>query len=67
VKITASGSRLSADLALRDGPEYSDVPPRTRERFRFLAENGADIIAASIPTSAGIDAERRGSDCLQLG
>jgi hypothetical protein len=36
--------------ALHDGLEYSDVPPaRTRARFRFLAENGADIVFGHHP------------------
>ena len=36
--------------ALHDGLEYSDVPPtKTRERFRFLAEYGADIVVGHHP------------------
>ena len=36
--------------ALHDGIEYSDVPPAsTRMRFRFLAENGADIVVGHHP------------------
>lgn len=46
-------ARANADLiiaTLHDGLEYSDVPPaRTRARFRFLAENGADIVVGHHP------------------
>jgi hypothetical protein len=46
-------ARAQADLviaALHDGIEYSDVPPSaTRARFRFLAENGADIVFGHHP------------------
>ena len=48
-----TAARAGADLviaALHDGLEYSDVPPRrTRARFRFLAENGADIVVGHHP------------------
>ena len=48
-----SRARTSCDVlvaALHDGLEYSDVPPRkTRERLRFLAENGADIVVGHHP------------------
>jgi Bacterial capsule synthesis protein PGA_cap len=48
-----SRARESCDIlvaALHDGLEYSDVPPtKTRERFRFLAENGADIVIGHHP------------------
>ena len=46
-------ARAGADFvvaALHDGLEYSDVPPsETRARFRFLAENGADIVVGHHP------------------
>lgn len=46
-------ARRQADIvvaALHDGLEYSDVPPsETRARFRFLAENGADIVVGHHP------------------
>jgi hypothetical protein len=46
-------ARAHADIviaALHDGLEYSDVPPsRTRSRFRFLAENGADVVVGHHP------------------
>jgi hypothetical protein len=46
-------ARAGADLvvaALHDGLEYSDVPPsQTRRRFRFLAENGADVVVGHHP------------------
>jgi poly-gamma-glutamate capsule biosynthesis protein CapA/YwtB (metallophosphatase superfamily) len=46
-------ARAGADLViavLHDGLEYSDVPPaKTRGRFRFLAENGADIVIGHHP------------------
>jgi poly-gamma-glutamate capsule biosynthesis protein CapA/YwtB (metallophosphatase superfamily) len=46
-------ARAGADVviaALHDGLEYSDVPPtETRGRFRFLAENGADIVVGHHP------------------
>jgi poly-gamma-glutamate synthesis protein (capsule biosynthesis protein) len=46
-------ARNDADLiiaALHGGLEYSDVPPsETRARFRFLAENGADIVVGHHP------------------
>jgi hypothetical protein len=46
-------ARANSDLviaALHDGLEYSDVPPsKTRARFRFLAENGADIVIGHHP------------------
>jgi poly-gamma-glutamate synthesis protein (capsule biosynthesis protein) len=46
-------ARAGADVviaALHDGLEYSDVPPaRTRGRFHFLAENGADIVMGHHP------------------
>jgi poly-gamma-glutamate capsule biosynthesis protein CapA/YwtB (metallophosphatase superfamily) len=46
-------ARAGADIviaALHDGLEYSDVPPsKTRARFRFLAENGADIVVGHHP------------------
>jgi poly-gamma-glutamate synthesis protein (capsule biosynthesis protein) len=46
-------ARARADLviaALHGGLEYSDVPPsETRARFRFLAENGADIVVGHHP------------------
>jgi poly-gamma-glutamate capsule biosynthesis protein CapA/YwtB (metallophosphatase superfamily) len=46
-------ARAGADLviaALHGGLEYSDVPPsETRARFRFLAENGADIVVGHHP------------------
>ena len=48
-----AAARKEADLViatLHDGLEYSDVPPsRTRARFRFLAENGADIVVGHHP------------------
>jgi poly-gamma-glutamate capsule biosynthesis protein CapA/YwtB (metallophosphatase superfamily) len=48
-----ASARAGADLviaALHDGLEYSDVPPsETRARFRFLAENGADIVVGHHP------------------
>lgn len=48
-----TAARANADIviaALHDGLEYSDVPPaRTRSRFRFLAENGADIVIGHHP------------------
>lgn len=48
-----AAARAKADIviaALHDGLEYSDVPPaRTRSRFRFLAENGADIVIGHHP------------------
>lgn len=48
-----TAARANADIviaALHDGLEYSDVPPmRTRSRFRFLAENGADIVVGHHP------------------
>lgn len=46
-------ARANADIViavLHDGLEYSDVPPaETRSRFRFLAENGADIVIGHHP------------------
>lgn len=46
-------ARAKADVviaALHDGLEYSDVPPaKVRARFRFLAENGADIVVGHHP------------------
>lgn len=46
-------ARAGADLviaALHDGLEYSDVPPsQTKKKFRFLAENGADIVIGHHP------------------
>jgi poly-gamma-glutamate capsule biosynthesis protein CapA/YwtB (metallophosphatase superfamily) len=46
-------ARAGADLViavLHGGLEYSDVPPtHTRMRFRFLAENGADIVVGHHP------------------
>jgi hypothetical protein len=46
-------ARAESDIviaALHDGLEYSDVPPaKTRSRFRFLAENGADIVIGHHP------------------
>ena len=46
-------ARATADVViavLHDGLEYSDVPPvETRSRFRFLAENGADIVIGHHP------------------
>ena len=46
-------ARANADIviaSLHDGLEYSDVPPsQTRQRFRFLAENGADIVFGHHP------------------
>jgi hypothetical protein len=46
-------ARRQSDLvvaALHDGLEYSDVPPsETRARFRFLAENGADVVVGHHP------------------
>jgi poly-gamma-glutamate synthesis protein (capsule biosynthesis protein) len=46
-------ARAGADIviaALHDGLEFSDVPPRlTRNRFRFLAQNGADIVVGHHP------------------
>lgn len=46
-------ARAKSDIviaALHDGLEYSDVPPaKTRSRFRFLAENGADIVIGHHP------------------
>ena len=46
-------ARAGADFviaALHDGLEYSDVPPsETRRRFRFLAENGADLVIGHHP------------------
>jgi poly-gamma-glutamate capsule biosynthesis protein CapA/YwtB (metallophosphatase superfamily) len=46
-------ARESCDVlvaALHDGLEYSDLPPRrTRARFRFMAENGADIVIGHHP------------------
>jgi poly-gamma-glutamate synthesis protein (capsule biosynthesis protein) len=48
-----TAARAKADIviaALHDGLEYSDVPPaRTRSRFRFLAENGADVVVGHHP------------------
>jgi poly-gamma-glutamate synthesis protein (capsule biosynthesis protein) len=48
-----TAARQGADFviaALHDGLEYSDVPPaRTRARFRFLAENGADVVIGHHP------------------
>ena len=48
-----SRARAGADIviaALHDGLEYSDVPPsQTRKRYRFLAENGADIVIGHHP------------------
>jgi poly-gamma-glutamate capsule biosynthesis protein CapA/YwtB (metallophosphatase superfamily) len=48
-----AAARAKADIviaALHDGLEYSDVPPvKTRSRFRFLAENGADIVIGHHP------------------
>jgi poly-gamma-glutamate capsule biosynthesis protein CapA/YwtB (metallophosphatase superfamily) len=48
-----AAARANADLVLavlHDGLEYSDVPPTTtRRRFRFLAENGADIVIGHHP------------------
>jgi hypothetical protein len=48
-----AAARAEADLViatLHDGLEYSDVPPATtRARFRFLAENGADIVVGHHP------------------
>ncbi len=48
-----SVARADADFVvavLHDGLEYSDVPPtQTRKRFRFLAENGADIVIGHHP------------------
>jgi poly-gamma-glutamate capsule biosynthesis protein CapA/YwtB (metallophosphatase superfamily) len=46
-------ARANADIViaiLHDGLEYSDVPPaKTRSRFRYLAENGADIVIGHHP------------------
>jgi hypothetical protein len=46
-------ARASADFvvaALHDGLEYSDVPPSAvRAKFRYLAENGADIVVGHHP------------------
>jgi len=46
-------ARANADFviaALHDGLEYSDVPPvSTRARYRFLAENGADLVVGHHP------------------
>ena len=46
-------ARPHADVViavLHDGLEYSDVPPSdTRARFRFLAENGADLVVGHHP------------------
>jgi hypothetical protein len=46
-------ARAKSDIviaALHDGLEYSDVPPaKTRSRFHFLAENGADIVIGHHP------------------
>jgi poly-gamma-glutamate synthesis protein (capsule biosynthesis protein) len=48
-----SEARSSCDIlvaALHDGLEYSDVPPsQTRERLRFLAGHGADIVVGHHP------------------
>jgi hypothetical protein len=48
-----SRARSSCDIlvaALHDGLEYSDVPPtQTRERLRFLADHGADIVVGHHP------------------
>jgi len=48
-----SSARARADIviaALHQGVEYSDVPPSdTRALFRFLAENGADIVVGHHP------------------
>ncbi|MPZ76515.1 MAG: hypothetical protein GEU77_08315 [Deltaproteobacteria bacterium] len=48
-----SSARADADFViavLHDGLEYSDVPPtETRTRFRFLAENGADLVVGHHP------------------
>jgi poly-gamma-glutamate synthesis protein (capsule biosynthesis protein) len=53
MRAALSAARRNADVviaALHDGLEYSDVPPReTRARFRFLAENGADIVIGHHP------------------
>lgn len=50
---TLKTARANSDIviaALHDGLEYSDVPPaETRARFRFLAENGADIVIGHHP------------------
>jgi hypothetical protein len=50
---TLDSARAEADLviaALHEGLEYSDVPPSdTRARFRFLAENGADVVVGHHP------------------
>ena len=46
-------ARAGADFviaALHDGLEYSDVPPSKHGRdFRFLAENGADLVVGHHP------------------
>jgi poly-gamma-glutamate capsule biosynthesis protein CapA/YwtB (metallophosphatase superfamily) len=46
-------ARREADFVvatLHDGLEYSDVPPeKTRNRFRYLAEHGADIVVGHHP------------------
>jgi poly-gamma-glutamate capsule biosynthesis protein CapA/YwtB (metallophosphatase superfamily) len=48
-----ASARPSCDIlvaAMHDGLEYSDIPPSvTRRRFRFLAENGADIVIGHHP------------------
>ncbi|MGH7926756.1 MAG: CapA family protein, partial [Candidatus Binatia bacterium] len=49
LKIAQAGADLVI-AALHGGLEYSDVPPsETRARFRFLAENGADIVVGHHP------------------
>jgi hypothetical protein len=46
-------ARAGADVviaALHDGLEFCDVPPSiTRNRFRFLADNGADVVVGHHP------------------
>jgi poly-gamma-glutamate synthesis protein (capsule biosynthesis protein) len=53
MKRALNAARAKADLviaALHDGLEYSDVPPKqTREKFLFLAKNGADIVIGHHP------------------
>jgi hypothetical protein len=53
IRKALNSARAGADFviaALHDGLEYSDVPPSdTRARFRFLAENGADVVVGHHP------------------
>ena len=67
-----AAARKKSDLviaALHDGIEYSDVPPAsTRARFRFLAENGADIVVGHHPhVLQGLEWYRRVPIAYSLG